>query len=233
MPDGCQLILPAALQNLDALVERIALDRLDDAEIALLCNPRVDRQFAEDGNMMSLGDLIDVGFAEYRDLFAAVRAGEIAHILDEAENRHIHQSSHLDRLFHDHRDQILRTGHNDDPVYRQGLKNGQRDISGSRRHIDEHIVHITPDNIRPELGHGPGNHRAAPDDGIGLVLEQQVDRHDLDTGAGLNRQDPQLIADRTGLEAEHLGNGRAGDIGVQHGDVMPAAAHLDRQHAAD
>ena len=46
------------------------------------------------------------------------------------------------------------------------------------------IVHISHGNIRPELLDDTADDGAAPDDGIGLILQKQVDGHDLDAGCG-------------------------------------------------
>ena len=82
-----------------------------------------------------------------------------------------------------------------------------------RGHIDEQIVHI-PGNIRPELLDDTADDGAAPDDGIGLILQKQVDGHDLDAAvadAGVERG---LRADGLVVHAEGLRDGGTGDIGV-------------------
>ena len=50
---------------------------------------------------------------------------------------------------------------------------------------------------------------------------------------GLYRQDSHLAALGLTGNAESLGNGRAGDVGVQYADVIAAAGHQGRQHRRD
>ena len=47
-----------------------------------------------------------------------------------------------------------------------------------RRHINEHIVNIIPDNICPELLNSARNYRTAPDHRICFIFKQEVYRHD-------------------------------------------------------
>ena len=60
-------------------------------------------------------------------------------------------------------------GHDDDAVHRQGLEHVQGYVAGSGRHIHEHIVHVLPQHVAPELLHHAADDRAAPDDGVSLV----------------------------------------------------------------
>lgn len=136
------------------------------------------------------------------------RADQVAHVLHNAHNRDVHQFRHLAGFFYNHRNQVLRGGDNDDAVYRQRLKDGQRNIAGSRRHVDEHIVHSAPDNIAPELFDGAGDDRASPDDRVVGVLQQEVDRHDLGALGGQARINAQLGALRAAGDAEDLRDGR-------------------------
>ena len=105
-------------------------------------------------------------------------------------------------------------------------------VAGSRRHIHKQIVAV-PQNVRPELLHHAGNHRAAPDDGVGLIFQQQVDGHDLDPGPGLHGQQGVLRSHGVAVNAESLGDGGAGNIGVHNAHLIAAAAHGDCQLAGD
>ena len=74
---------------------------------------------------------------------------------------------------------------------------------------------------------------AAPDDGIGLVLQQQVHAHQLDAGAGDDRQNGVLSGHGPAVDTEGLGDGGAGDVGVQNGHIVAPALHGDGQLAGD
>ena len=143
----------------------------------------------------------------------------------------MHHLGHLDGLADDHADQFLRAGHDDDAVHRQRLEDGQRHIAGSRGHIDEEKVNV-PHNLLPELLDSARNDGAAPDNGGLGVIEQKVDAHNFHAGAAANRIDAGAVAGGGTLDAEQAGDGRTGDVSVQHTGLEAEAAHRDGQHRA-
>ena len=143
----------------------------------------------------------------------------------------MHHLGHAYGLGHDHGDKLLRRGDDHDAVHRQGLEDRQGHVARSGRHVDEQIVDIFPHDVRPELLDGAGDDRAAPDDGVGLVREQEVDGHDLDAGAGAVGIQEVLAAHGAAVDAEGLRDGRAGDVGIEHGRLMAAALHLAGEQA--
>ena len=75
---------------------------------------------------------------------------------------------------------------------------------------------------------------AAPQDGVGLVREQQVARHDLD--AALGNLGEEEVADAVGAlagHAEDAGGGGAGDVRVEHADGVAEALQLDGERGGD
>ena len=177
------------------------------------------------------GNGLDVALAEDGMLLAAIRAGVVGHILNDAEHGHVHHVGHVDGLVDDHADKLLRRRDDDHARHRQGLEHRQRHVARSGRHVDEHIVHILPLDVGPELGHGARDDRAAPDDGVGLVREQEVDGHDLDAGAGAVGIQEIFAAHGAAVDAERLRDRGAGDIGIEHGSLMAAALHLAGEQA--
>ena len=131
---------------------------------------------------MLFGDLFEMGLTEQLRAFSAVGTLIVGHILNDANNGDVHEGRHVDSLLHYHRNEILRSGYDNDAVDGQGLEHGQRHISGSRRHINKHIVDIVPDHIGPELLYGACYDRTTPDNGIGIVFKQEIDAHKLDPG---------------------------------------------------
>lgn len=121
----------------------------------------------------------------------------------------------VDGFADDHADQILRRRHDDNAVKRDALENGQRNVAGSRRHVDDHHIKLAPGNILPELLDSTGDDRTAPDDRRIIALEHQVDAHDLDTLFGFGGEDMFAVTHRFIVDAEHARDGRAGDIGRQ------------------
>ena len=174
---------------------------------------------------MLSGHGVDVALAEDGVLLAAVRALEVAVVLHQAQHGNVHHLGHLDGLGDDHAHQILGRGDHDDPVHREGLEHSQGHVTGSGRHIHEEIVQLAPDDIGPELLDSAGNDRAAPDDGVGLILGEEVEAHHLHPALGGLGVDAQLAARGPGVDAESLGDGGAGDVGVQDADLLAQAGH--------
>ena len=170
--------------------------------------------------------------AEEGDLPAAVGTEQVAHVLHHAHNGHIHHLRHLHRLLHHHTHQILGGGHDDDSVQGEGLKHAQGHVPGARRHVHEEVVHV-PDHVRPELGNHAADHRAPPEDRVRLVVQQEVDAHELDAGGGGHGEHPPLVRHGPLVDAEDLGDGGAGDIGVQNADSAARPAGQHRQLAGD
>ena len=68
---------------------------------------------------------------------------------------------------------------------------------------------------------------------IGLVFRQQVQAHDGNAGAGQRGQNALIAAHGPLVDAEGLGDGGAGDVGVQDADAVAHPGHGDRQLAGD
>ena len=182
--------------------------------------------------MVGIGGGLGPALAEEGDLPAAVGTEEVAHILHQTNDGDVHHFRHLDRLFYHHADQLLGRGHDDDAVQGDGLEDVQGYVAGAGRHIHKEIVYV-PDDVRPELGDHAADHRAPPDHGVGLVIQQEVDADELDAGLRLNREHAALVGHGPAVDAEGLGDGGAGDVRVQDAHLMPGAAGQDRQLAGD
>ena len=85
---------------------------------------RVNRKLCQYRNVVLFRNLIDMALTEYRNLLAAVRALQVTHVLYQAKNRNIHLLCHLHSLCHDHGNQLLRRGYDDDAIHRKRLKYG-------------------------------------------------------------------------------------------------------------
>ena len=90
----------------------------------MLGNLRVDREFCQHRNVVLPGNFINMAFTKYRNLLAAVRALQVAHVLYQTDDRNVHLLCHLHGLCHDHGNQLLRRGHDDDAIHRKGLEYG-------------------------------------------------------------------------------------------------------------
>ena len=83
-------------------------------------------------------------------------------------------------------------------------------------HIDEHDIHVVPHDVRPELLRRARDEGAAPDDGVVFMLQKRVHRHHLDAALGDEGIDLPFRAARPFMHAEHFGDGRARDVGIEH-----------------
>ena len=61
---------------------------------------------------------------------------------------------------------------------RQALRQGQRDVAGPGRQVNDQVVERPPVHLVEELLHDPVEHRPPHDDGL-FGLEQEAHRHEL------------------------------------------------------
>ncbi len=155
------------------------IESFNFAGVNRLCDFGVHWEFAEDFEIEIFGDIIDFACAKEVDLLAAVRAFDIAHVFNDAQDFDVHLVCHLDSFFNYHRHEFLRGSDDDYAVQLDGLKHRERHVARSRRHIHKHIVHVIPHDVRPELFDHAGNDRAAPNDRIRLVVEEKVGGHNF------------------------------------------------------
>ena len=158
-------------------------------------------------------------------LLPAVRALEIAVVLYQAQDGHIQQPGHFDRLGDNHGHQILRGGNHHNAIHRQRLKNGEGYVSGSRRHIHEEVVQIAPYHIGPKLLHDPSDDGPPPDHRVGLMLCKEVEAHNLHPALGVSGIDTKLRALCLGVNTECLGDRGSSDVGVQNTDPLAHILH--------
>ena len=86
---------------------------------------------------------------------ATAVANEIAHVLDDAEDRYVDLGEHLYALSGVRKRDILGSGDDDGAANGNGLRQGELDIAGPGGHIDDKVVQITPDRLLEKLFQGP------------------------------------------------------------------------------
>ncbi len=222
--------LPRALRAGRHLRGGVGVRLGDPARIGEPCDARVDGQAGDGGDAVLLGKFRRLARAENFVPLAAVGTGEVAHVLDEPQDGHVHHLRHVDRLFDDHLDEVLRCGDDDDAAQRDALKDGERNVARSRGHIEEHDIDVLPQDVRPELDRRPRDEGAAPDDGVVVMLQQTVHGHELQTTHCADGIDDPLVPRRAQRRAERLGNGGARDVRVQNGGAVAArhGAHCQK-----
>ena len=164
----------------------------------------------------------------------AVRALVIAHVLHDPQHRDAHQLGHVHGLLHDHAHQLLGAGDDDNAPDGQALVDGQGHVAGAGGHVDEQFIQHAPADLVPELAHHPGDDRPAPQHRSAGVLQQQIEAHDLQ--ARLRAQGQQAVAavhHLPALQPEDPGDGRPGDVRVQHAHAPPGPIQPGGQQRGD
>ena len=81
----------------------------------------------------------------------AVRADELAHVLDDAQHRDVHLVEHLLGAHHVGQRHVLRRGHQHRARGPDLLRDGQRDVAGARRQVQDQVVELAPVHVAHEL----------------------------------------------------------------------------------
>src|SRR5437588_653371 len=86
-----------------------------------------------------------------KDLAAAtaMRAQEIAHVLDDAEHRHLDLGEHVEALAGVEERDVLRRRDDDGAGERYLLRHRQLRVAGTGRHVGDHDVELAPLDLAP------------------------------------------------------------------------------------
>src|SRR3546814_5332582 len=79
-----------------------------------------------------------------------IRRQEIAHILDDAEERHLDLAEHGDRLAGVDQGEILRRRDDHGAGERNLLRHSQLHVASARGHVDDEDVELSPGDLRSE-----------------------------------------------------------------------------------
>ena len=177
----------------DHVVRRAQHDR--HADVAARSDGLGHRHGAEERHVQFLGEPSPAAAAEQVGLVAAGRAGEVAHVLDDAKHRDVQLPVHVDGAPRvGHRDG-LRRGHDHGAGDGGVLAEAERDVARARRHVHDQVVERRPGHILQELPQHAMQHRPSPDDRIGIARQEShrhgpqpvlLDWHDL-LAIGLER----------------------------------------------
>ena len=140
------------------------------------------------------------------------------HVLDDAEHGHVDLFEHLQRLARIEQGNILRRGDDHRTGYRHALAQGQLDVAGAGRQIDDQIIEIDPIGVAEQLLQGLGDHRPAPDHRR-VFLDQEADRHDLDAVVDLRLDATAILGVGLAGKAEHAWLARPVDVGIENADA--------------
>ena len=137
----------------------------------------------------------------------AMRAGEVAHVLDDAENFDVDLGEHLQSLARILKADVAGRGDDNCAGEGNGLHERDDDIAGARRQIDDEVVEFAPINLLQKLAddlveHGSAHHQ-------GLVAGRDVaDGDGLDAVGQIGLDD--VAGADVGLLAEPIMSGTLG-----------------------
>ena len=117
---------------------------------------------------------LPAAIAEKAQLFAAIRANGVAHILNKPQNGNIHHFSHVVSLAHNKGNQILRGSYYYRAVNRDRLENRKRNVARTGRAVYYKVIKVAPYNILPKLLYRSRYYGTAPKNRHIALFEQQI-----------------------------------------------------------
>lgn len=149
------------------------------AFIATFTNGEFDRNLGEEGDTEAFRFMLAAAFAENVVDVAIVRADEVAHVFNEAQNGDVDFGEHGSGLAGIDEGNFLRGGDDDGAVERDGLNNGELDIAGAGREIEDEVVEVIPSDLAEELLGVAGGDGTADDDGS-VIAEEEAHGDELE-----------------------------------------------------
>ena len=112
----------------------------------------------------------------------------------------------------------LRGSHHQQFGRGEHLADGDGDVTGAGRQVEQQHVQVAPVHVGQELLQRPVQHRPAPDHGS-IALGEHADRDDLHV-VRRRRHDHVLDRGRAAGDAQHPRHRMAVDVGVHHADLV-------------
>lgn len=185
-----------------------------------------DGNLSQQGDVHLLGQLLDALLAEEEVLLVGMLGWrEPSHVFYQAEDGHVD----LLVLIHINTLACIRKSHllwgADDDGTRDGerLHEGEVDVAGAGRCIEDEVVKVAPVGVADELFECVASHAASPKRGL-VGVDEESDAQHLD--AVLFDGDDEVasvdvLAVRTCvLHLEHLGHGGTEDVAVENANAM-------------
>src|SRR6056297_538372 len=154
----------------------------------------------QEGNIHLLGGDFASVFSKNRDLRAAFRTDESAHVFYHSQNLHIELFGKIDALARIEDCHLLRRGHDHASVeVGNQLRHGEGFITRTRRGIDYQIVQFTPVDIGEKLLNYAYLEGATPDHRGVRTVTSHGKAHDLQVLYHLKGLDPVFIGHELGV----------------------------------
>src|SRR5262249_46392491 len=140
-------------------------------------NARIDLNFSKNGNTVSDGGFAAFTVAKNVHGFTAMRAGERAHVFDDAEHINLHLSKHFDGFANVGECNGGRSRNDNGASDRDGLDERELNVAGAGREVDDEVVEFAPLHAAEKLRDDAVQHWAAPDDWLVAGIEQTHRNH--------------------------------------------------------
>jgi hypothetical protein len=185
-------------------------------------NLRIDFNLTEERHTERFRHVLAFTVAENINAPVAMRAVEVAHVLDHAENFHVYLAEHFDGFANvGQRNDGWRSDH-DGTADRNALNQSQLNVARARRQIHDEVVEFAPLRAAQKLLNHAVEHGAAPDERFVAGIEQAHGNHFQ--AVGFDGDDGALVnGARLFVGAEHYRDVGAVNVRVEKADRM---AHI-------
>ena len=194
---------------------------------------RIDGNSPEERHSQLGGGLLRATFGKDVGLMVAMGTDEPAHVLHEPQHRDVHLVEHRLRLDGVGQGHVLRRGHYHRAADADLLRDGELDVAGAGRQIEDQVVQVTPAHVAQQLHQGAVQHRAPPDHRL-IGIDEEPDADHLHAERGERDDALAVFAGRTRAEqAHHQRQRRAVDVGVQQADLAAQIRQRDGDVGGD
>ena len=197
------------------------------AAIHSFAHGQAQGQLAQQRHAEAFGQRLAAVLAENGLVVAAAAANVHRHVFQHAENGDVDFAEHVHGFARVDQGDVLRGGNHDGAGNGDFLRQGELDIAGAGRQVDEQVVHIVPFALKQQLLQGLAHHGAAPHHGL-VGVDQKADRHYLDAFGRAHGDEMFVFLLRFALgHAEHGGLAGAVEVGIENAH---ARAHVVQRY---
>ena len=202
------------------------------AFVAAFADGEFDGDLGEEGDAEAFGFMLAAAFAEDVVDVAVVRADEVAHVFDEADDGDVHFGEHGSGFAGVDEGDLLRGGDDDGAVEGDGLDNGELDIAGAGGEVEDEVVEVVPGDLAEELLGVAGGDGAADNDG-GVVAEKEAHGDELEAVVFDGHDLLGVVLHGVLAGAHHEGDGGAVEVAVAEADAGTGLGEGDGEVGGD
>src|SRR5208283_5207552 len=146
--------------------------------VATLANIGIQFDAAEEWHVKLQRGALAAALGEDVNLLMAVRADEVAHVLYDAKDVHLHLPEHLDGFARVLQRNVARRSDHDGASQRHGLDQRDHNIARARRQIHNEVVEQSPLHLAEKLLDDGMQHGTTPNQRL-IAGAKKTDRHHL------------------------------------------------------